>query len=219
MKKGLIEFDWNNINDYTEEEITYFLFMEGKSIESICKIRKIDRATAQNHIIEGKIKYRFLSKSSNIEEFFKSIAKAGKLDKLEVLNSMEEDSIESLIHFIRNNYVEMYPKDKESAVWILGELKREDCIDILIKASVHKFVNVRRMAISAMGKIQSDKCEIALIRALDDENPQVVTYAIKALAKASSVNAIHKIQKIKNSTNKKYVIEAAENFLNGVINE
>lgn len=217
MKKGLVRFDWNDIEKYTEEEITYFLFVEGKNIESICKIRNIDRITAQNHIIEGKIKYRFLAKSQNSKEFFMSISKAGKQDKILVLSSLDEENKSKLIKFIRKNYADMYPKDKETAVWILGELKEIEGIDILMKASVHKFVNIRRMAISAMGKIQNPKCEVALIRALDDENPQVIMYAIKALDKIKCTSAKNKIEHIKNNADKKYLREAAENFLNGVM--
>lgn len=217
MKKGLVRFEWNDIEKYTEEEITYFLFVEGKNIDSICRIRNIDRITAQNHIIEGKIKYRILAKSQNSKEFFMSISKAGKQDKMLVLSSLDEENKGKLIKFIRKNYADMYPKDKETAVWILGELKEIEGIDILMKASVHKFVNIRRMAVSAMGKIENSKCEIALIRALDDENPQVIMYAIKALDKIKSINAKNKIEYIKNNADKKYLREAAEKFLNGVM--
>ncbi len=217
MKKGLVRFEWNDIEKYTEDEITYFLFVEGKNIDSICRIRNIDRTTAQNHIIEGKIKYRFLAKSQNSKEFFMSISKAGKQDKMLVLSSLDEENKSKLIKFIRKNYADMYPKDKETAVWILGELKETEGIDILMKASVHKFVNIRRMAVSAMGKIQNSKCEVALIRALDDENPQVIMYAIKALDKIKSTNVMDKIEYIKNNSDKKYLREAAEKFLNGVM--
>ena len=68
----------------------------------------------------------------------------------------------------------MKTKDKENAVWILGELEIKAVLDILIKASVHNHVNVRRMAVSAMGKIGDRSMEIVAIRALDDENPQVL---------------------------------------------
>lgn len=216
MKKGLVMFDWNDVGEYTEEEITYFLFMEGKSIDSICKIRKIDRITVQNHIIEGKIKYRFFAKSKNTKEFFSLISKAGKQDKILVLNSLNEEQRKNLVNFIRDNYGNMYSREKEAAVWILGELKETECLDVFMKACVHKAVNVRRMAVSAMGKIESPKCEVALMRTLEDENPQVVMYTIKALAKIKSKKAIHKIEYIKNNTDKKYLREAAENFLNGV---
>lgn len=216
MKKGLVKFQWNDIESYSDEDITYFLFMEGKNIESISRIRNIDRTTVQNHIIEGKIKYRFLAKSKNSEEFFNVIKEAGKRDKIEVLNSLDDYNKKKLIKFIRDNYTDMYPKDKEAAVWILGELKNVDSLDILIKASVHKFVNIRRMAVSAMGKIESEKCETALIRALEDENSQVVMYAIKALEKIKSKNAKNKIEHIKNTTDKHYLKSASERYLESI---
>ncbi|KGM95471.1 PBS lyase [Clostridium novyi A str. 4552] len=209
MRKGLVELDWGKIDKYSDEDITYFLFVEGKSIEAICKIRNLDRTTVQNHVIEGKIKYRFLAKSRNSKEFFKTISKAGKNDKIEVLRSLNNENKIKLIEFIKRNYKDMYSKDKESAVWILGELREIDGLDILMKASVHKFVNVRRMAVSAMGKLENPKCEIALIRALEDENAQVVMYAIKALEKIKSVKAKGKIEKIMNSTSKEYLKKAA----------
>ncbi|QGU95013.1 HEAT repeat domain-containing protein [Clostridium bovifaecis] len=218
MKKGLVKFDWNEIEDYSDEDITYFLFMEGKNIESICKIRNIDRTTVQNHIIEGKIKYRFLAKSKNSQEFFEAIKSAGKRDKIEVLNSLDETNKKKLIQFIRDNYTDMYPKDKEVMVWILGELRDIGSLDILIKASVHKFVNIRRMAVSAMGKIESEKCEVALIRALEDDNYQVVMYAIKALEKIKSVKAKMKIEHIKNTTKKEYLKVASEKYLENIAN-
>ncbi|MCY6483599.1 HEAT repeat domain-containing protein [Clostridium aestuarii] len=213
MKKGLVEFNWNNVDKYTDEEITYFLFVEGKGINTICKIRGLDRSEVQNHIIQGKIKYRFLAKSQNTKEFFKTLSEAGKQDKITVLNSLDKENKIRIIKFIRQNYADMYPKDKELGVWILGELREIEGLDILIKASVHKFVNIRRMSVSAMGKLENEKCEVALIRALDDDNPQVVMYAIKALYKIKSVKSIDKIQYIKKSAQKKYLKEAAEKYL------
>lgn len=218
MRKGLVELDWKQIDKYNDEDITYFLFVEGKSIDAICKIRNLDRTTVQSHVIEGKIKYRFLAKSKNSKEFFKTISKAGKSDKIEVLKSLNDDNKIKLIEFIRRNYKDMYSKDKESAIWILGEIGDIKGLDILMKASVHKFVNVRRMAISAMGKLQNPKCEIALIRALEDENAQVVMYAIKALEKIKSVKAIEKIINIKDTTAKEYLKKAALNYIESIEN-
>lgn len=213
MKKGLVEIDWLSISKYSDEEISYFLFLEGKTMEAICKIRNLDNSIVQKHIIDGKIKYRFLVHSNDTDELFKSIAKAGKEDKVYFLNSLGEDNKNKLIELIRTNYVEMHPKDKEVAVWILGELKEKSCLNILIKASVHKFINIRRMAVSAMGKMGDIRAEGALLRALLDENPQVVSYAIKSLGKIKSKKAITKIKYIHENTDKKYIIDAAQNFL------
>ena len=213
MKKGLVEIDWLAISKYSNEEISYFLFLEGKTIDAICKIRNLDNSIVQKHIIDGKIKYRFLVHSNDTDELFRSIAKAGKEDKIYFLNSIGEDNKNKLIELIKTNYVEMHPKDKEAAVWILGELNERSCLNILIKASVHKFVNVRRMAVSAMGKLGDVGAEGALLRALEDENPQVISYAIKSLGKIKSEKAIIKIKYIYGNTEKQYIINAAQSFL------
>ncbi|MBU3180037.1 HEAT repeat domain-containing protein [Clostridium psychrophilum] len=213
MKKGLVDIDWLCISKYSDEEISYFLFLEGKTTEAICKIRNLENAIVQKHIIDGKIKYRFLVHSNDIDDVFKSIAKAGKEDKIFFLNSMSEENKEKLVEVIKTNYVEMHPKDKEVAVWILGELKEKSSLSILIKASVYKYINVRRMAVSAMGKIGDIRAEGALIRALKDDNPQVISYAIKSLGKIKSEKAIVIIKSIYKNTDKKYIIEAAQSFL------
>jgi hypothetical protein len=213
LKKGLVNVDWNCISKYSEEEISYFLFLEGKTMEAICKIRGLDNSIVQKHIIDGKIKYRFLVQSNDTSELFKSISKAGKEDKICFLNSLEEHNKNKLTQLIKTSYAEMLPKDKEAAVWIIGEIKDVSCIDILIKASVYKHVNVRRMAISAMGKIGDHRAEGALLRALSDENPQVVSYAVKSLGKIKSEKAIEKIKYIHDNTDKKYIIDAAQQFL------
>jgi len=210
---GLVDIDWQCISKYSEEEISYFLFLEGKTMEAICKIRNLDNAIVQKHIIDGKIKYRYLVQSNDTNELFKSIAKAGKEDKIYFLNSLGEDNKNKLIQLIKTGYAEMLPKDKEAAVWILGELKEVSCLDILIKASVHKYINIRRMAVSAMGKMGDDRAEGALLRALGDENPQVISYAIKSLGKIKSEKAITKIKHIYDNTDKKYLTDAAQKFL------
>jgi len=214
-----VVIDWNSISNYSEEEISYFLFLEGKTMEAICKIRSLDNSIVQKHIIDGKIKYRFLVQSNDASELFKSISKAGKEDKICFLNSLETNNKNKLTELIKNTYGDMLPKDKEAAVWIIGELKEVSCLNILIKASVYKYVNVRRMAISAMGKIEDIRAEGALLRALGDENPQVISYAIKSLGRIKSQRAISIIKNIYNNTDekyitdKKYIIDAAEKFL------
>jgi HEAT repeat protein len=213
LEMGLVKVNWDDINKYSEEEITYFLFLEGKSTETICKIRKIDSETVHKHIIEGKIKYRFLVRSNNFKELFEGLIKAGKQDKLSVLKGLSKEHSKEFINFIRERYVEMDGKEKEVAIWILGELSDSSSIDILIKASVHKFVSIRRMAVSAMGKICDIKSETALIRALEDENSQVVLYAIKALTKMGSKASREKIITVASKSDKDYIKNAAAEFM------
>lgn len=215
MSLGFVKVNWDDIESYSDDEITYFLFLEGKSINAICKIRNLDKSIVQKHIVEGKIKYRLLARSSNEKELIHNISKAGKMDKLDIINSLNEDTKHRLIQYIKNNYVDMYSRDKETAIWIIGELKEKECNEILTKASVHKFVNVRRMAISAMRKINDKSFERALIRALEDENPQVLLYAIKGLIDIKSELAREKVTHILEKTDKEYLKKACEDFLSG----
>lgn len=214
MINGLVDYNWDHIENYDDSEISYFLFLEGKSIDVISKIRNISREAVQKHIIDGKIKYRFLAKSKNSKELLISISKAGKSDKQLLLNNLDEKNLEALIQYIKNNYVEMHAKDKETAIWLVGELKDITCKDILIRASVHKLVNVRRMAVSAMGKINDKIFENALKRALEDENPQVIAYALKSLIKMENSVARDKVKKLLAISNKEYIKKLCEEYLN-----
>jgi HEAT repeat protein len=69
------------------------------------------------------------------------------------------------------------------------------------------------MAISAMGKLGDVRAEEALLRSLSDENPQVICYAIKSLGKIKSEKAIVKIKYLYENIDKRYIIDAAQNFL------
>ena len=219
MKKGLVNIKWNYIEDLSNEDISYFLFLEGKSIEVISKIRGLETSEVQRHIIEGKIKYRLLSKSNNIEELFHSIATAGKQDKLRVLNSLDDKTKQEILKFVKDRYIQMSSKDKEAAVWIVGELRDVNSKGILIKGSVHKSFNVRRLSVSAIGKLQDKDLEMTLIRALDDSNPQVVTYAIGSLAKIKGKKAKEKIESLKAKSDKAYIIRAADKYLETIDEE
>lgn len=216
MYKGLVKFDWKDIDSFTEDDITYFLFLEGKPIDAICKIRSITKEEVQRHIIEGKIKYRFLVKSSSEEELFQNINSLGKQEKLALLSSLSEENKQKIINYIKNKYMDMPTTSKESALWIIGELKAVSALEILMKSIVHKHVNIRRMSASAMGKLGDMSTETALIRALEDENAQVVQYAIKSLAKLKSRKAVEKIRNIGLNADKEYLKRAAEEYLNSI---
>jgi HEAT repeat protein len=205
--------NWNGISNYSEEDITYFLFLEGKPVESLCKIRGLDKSIIQEHILAGKIKYGILAKSNNIKELFELISRSGKQDKIETLKRLEGSNKSNLIQYIRENYGDMKTKDKENAIWILGEVGDKGVADILIKASVHNHVNVRRMAVSAAGKIGDEAMEVILIRALEDENPQVIMYAIKALTKMKSQKAKEKIKNISDKIEKDYIKRVVDEYL------
>lgn len=213
LSSGLINFNWDNISNYTDEEISYFLYLEGKKVDVISKIRNEENATIQKHIINCKIKYRYIAKSKSPEELFKTISKAVKVERINVISNLSVSIKEELIKYIRNKYVDFNAKEKESAIWILGELKDKNSLDILIKGSVNKFTGIRRMAISAMGKIGDISAENALIRALDDDNSQVVQYAVKALIRVDSIKCYEKLKSLYHTTDKEYLKKNIQEYL------
>ncbi|WP_461206429.1 HEAT repeat domain-containing protein [Clostridium sp. DL1XJH146] len=216
MKKGLLNVDWGNILDFSSAEISYFLFLEGKNIETISLIRNIDRGEIQKQIIEGKIKYRYLLKSKRPIDLIREIDSAPKIDRKQILEMLNESNKNELIYFINDNYVDMSVNEKIRSVWIIGELKALYCKGILVKASVHKLVNVRRMAISAMTKINNIYFEQVLIRTLNDNNPQVVMYSIKGLTNLKSYKAKVKIIQISEKWNKDYITRIADDYFKAI---
>lgn len=212
MSTGLVNFNWDFISKYSNEEISYFLYLEGKSIETISIIRNLPKQEIQKHLISCKIKYRHLVKSDNIYELFKKLQNTPKNERIYVLNELDVVNKTKLIDYIINNHLDITLKEKEFGIWVLGELKAEKAVDFLIKCTVHKFVNIRRMSVSALGKIGNGSCERALLRALKDENHQVVSYAIKSLEKIKSENCKETIKEIYNSTDKDYLKKSCEDF-------
>lgn len=215
MKKGQLTIDWSKINELSDSQTTYYLYLEGKSVEVISKIRNLDNSLIQKHIMEEKMKHRYMVNIRCSEDIFRIFESASKEDKLAVLSKINSKTKEELIKYIKENYIDMRISDKSTAAWIIGELKSEECINILLKASVHKAVTVRRMAISAMGKMENKSCEDAIIRALKDDNQQVVFYAINALKKIKSEKAKEKVQDLR-KCNKEYIIRAIDDYLKSI---
>lgn len=214
MNTGLIKYDWNFIENYTNEEISYFLTLEGKSVDAVAKIRNLDRATVQKHIINCKIKYRYLVKSKSPMELFMSLKDVPKAERLLVLNGLDTVNRERLIHYICTSYMDMELKDKEAAIWVMGEMRSSTFLDLLIKATVNNHVSIRRMAVSALGKLGDIKALRALMRALGDKNPQVVSYAVKSLQKLNCREADEKVKLLYIRTDKAYIKKACEDYFN-----
>lgn len=210
---SLIKIQWDNIAELSSEEVSYYLYLEGKSAEAISVIRNISLETAKTHIINGKIKYGIIAKCKDIPQLFNMFLTSSKADKTGIVEYLDSNLKEELAKYISGRYADMLPKEKETAVWCLGELKSKSGYNVLVRASVHKFINIRRLAMSAMGKIGDIYFEDALINSLEDINPQVVLYSIKALSRLSSKKAYVKISNIHKNGEKEYLREAAGKWL------
>src|SRR5471030_2873164 len=104
MKSGLLNIDWKDTASLSSDDISYFLFLEGKSIETISLIINMDKGAIQNGIINGKIKYRLLAKANNPLELFQAISLSGKDDKIHLLKDLDEENKNGLTDFIKEGY-------------------------------------------------------------------------------------------------------------------
>lgn len=212
---GLIKYNWDFIDNYSDEEISYFLHLEGKSIEAIGKIRNMDKSDIERHIINCKIKYRYIAKSDNMDELFHMLMSADKEERIYVINSLDRVNKAKFIHYIMDSFMNLTIKEKESALWIMGELRLKEAMPTIIKATVNNHVNIRRLSISAIGKIgiKSEAIERALLRGLKDSNPQVVVYAIKSLQRIHSIRALEEVKKVCNDWDKDYIKKACDEYI------
>lgn len=213
MKQGLVNIKYDKEN---EENISYFLFLEGKTINEISLIRGSERNIIENQIINGKIKYRYLIKSRNIFELLALLTNAGKEDKKETVKNFDISIKAEFISYV-NKYIDgLDYKYIQLIFWIAGELGYKELYDLMAEYSKCQDVGVRRMVTSAVGKIGDIKGEDILIDSLKDENPQVRLYAVKGLLKIKSKKADSYINNIKSNEKKEYILKAIEDYSNAI---
>lgn len=210
----LKSISWDNIEKLQDEMITFLLYKEGKSINCICRIRNISRETIEKHIIEAKIKIRSIKhKEKHIKKsLLDTMLELSKKERLKFINEAPAEKIKYLVEEIKDRYRNLKnPDDKVIAIWIIGELKNNELISLLIKDIIHYNGNVRRMVCSALGKINDKRAKAALHKALGDKKPQVRQYAAKALKNIGDKESIKVLSRIINDKyEKKYVINACE---------
>lgn len=213
MKQGLVNVKYDKEN---EENISYFLFLEGKTINEISLIRGMDRNIVENQIINGKIKYRYLIKSKSIYELLVLLSNAGKEDKKETIKNFDISIKTEFILYVNKYIKELSYKYIQLIFWIAGELGLKELLGLMDEYSKYQDVGVRRMVISAVGKIGDIRGEDILINSLKDENPQVRLYAVKGLSKLKSNKAASYINNIKDYEEKEYILKAIEDYRDAI---
>ncbi|KGG81154.1 hypothetical protein Y919_01850 [Caloranaerobacter azorensis H53214] len=210
MKKN--ELTWNNIKKLEDYQITYLLYLEGKSIEEISIIRRMSKEQVQRHILECKIE---LSRNTSEEDLLIKIISLNKRDRLEYLSIINESEREMLSMEIYKRYIKFKnPEDRMILIWLIGELRDKRLLPFIRMEIRSKYVNLRRLCCSALGKIKDEKTKEWLEEALEDVNPQVRQYAAKALKHIGDLNTINKLKKIVNDKKEKdYVKKAAYDSL------
>lgn len=216
MKYGLINIEYDKTEN---QDNSYLLFLEGKTINEISSIRGLDKNIIENQIINGKIKYRYLIKSKNIYELLVLLSNAGKEDKKETIKNFDSIIKNEFITYVNKYIDDLNNKYKQLIFWITGELRLIELYELMIKYSKYQDVGVRRMVVSAAGKMGDIKGENILVSSLQDENPQVRLYAVKGLGKIKSKKAAASLINMKLNEEKEYIIRAINDYFNSIREE
>ncbi|SKA96393.1 Helix-turn-helix domain-containing protein [Caloramator quimbayensis] len=201
---------WNNIKNLNEEEITYMLYLEGKSIDIISRIRNMEKNTIEKQIIECKIKYRVFENSNSEKDIINKLKRCHKNERQSIINLLSNKDKENLENYLLDNLFNAAKEDCGFYIWLLGELKSKRALQPIYAFLKCNDGNIKRICCSAIGKIGDISSENLLISCLSDSRPQVVQYAIKALSKIKSQKSVFYLNKIAEDENQReYVKNAA----------
>lgn len=202
--------EWKDIDEVTDSEISYLLYLEGKDIRTISRIRNMEKSIVEKHIIECKIKYRAFEGVKNTSDIAKKLMRYGRDERISVISRMSEADKQALEKYAKDMLFKSARDECSFYIWLLGEFKNQESVASIITFLKCSDGNIKRICCSALGKIGNKASEDALISCLMDNKPQVKQYAIKALGKVKSTKAIEYLKKITEDKNEKdYVVRAA----------
>ena len=207
-----MKLDWENIENLNDNEISYLLYLENKTIYQISKIRNLSEDIVKLHIYKIK-KDLLLSEAkiadSNILSEYLSLSKPEREQYLECIDKENEKCL--LDEFSKTMMDIDNIEDLMVIIWTIGELKTNSFNDKLKFYASHPHGNIRRMTYSAMGKIGSVEFLPYLSNGMKDIKPQVKQYAIIAFGKIADKEYIYKLNEIyTNKNEKEYVRRAAK---------
>lgn len=210
--------EWKEIDEMADSEISYLLYMEGKDIRTISKIRNMEKTIIEKHIIECKIKYRVFEGVKNTSDIAKKLMRYGRDERISVISKMYPEDKQSLEIYARDMLFKSTRDECSFYIWLLGEFKSQESVASIITFLRCSDGNIKRICCSALGKIGTKASEDALISCLGDNKPQVKQYAIKALGKIKSNKAVELLKKISVDKNEKeYVVRAAINSIDQIL--
>ncbi len=196
-------YSWNDIDNLKDYMISYLLYLEGKNISTIARIRNKEIKDIERDIIQAKIDYREEAE----EDFLLDFISKTKDERLELLSSMDPDLRENLSREIYLRYTEFKEvEDRMILIWTIGELRDKRLLPFLKMELKTNSFNKKRLACSALGKIGEETTRPWLEYMIRDGNPQVRQYAIKALAGMGNMETVDLLLRHRQKGDKAYVI-------------
>lgn len=216
-----MEKTWKDIFSMKEEEITFLLYKEGRSISEISFIRRLPIEEIQKQIITAKRMYSNSKEPKSIKNTsilnYLSLSKEKRLIYLGELQESDKKNFEQDLVCGLKNCENI--DDLMILIWTIGEGKFINLKDKLKYYSAHPHGNIRRMSFSAMGKFNSEEFLPYIIQGLKDKKPQVRQYAIKAFEKIGNYSHIDRLFDIISDPDEKEYVKRSANSAIEIIKE
>lgn len=181
-------------------DIVYDLYKYGMSVDIISSVLGIEQGKVQKYIIDSKLKTNLIIENLTPVEvnILQELISLDRISRTNIILELNEEKLKQL-HKELNIFFQLDKNNVEdvmSGLWIIGELKTSKFNTLLKNKSLSYNGNIKRMAISAMGKILDPSFEPYLKQCCKDPKPQVRSYAIKAFFKLQSPDKIQFLEKI-----------------------
>lgn len=214
------DLNFKNIKNLEDHFVTYLLYLEGKTIEEIAIVRRMDKTSVEQQIIKCKLSIKDNVAISTNEDILIKIISMNKGERVEYLKLLDECNQRKLAEDIYKRYTKFKnPDDKMLLLWTIGELKDDKLLPLLRMELKSSNVNLRRLACSALGKLKVKSSKLWLEDVVKDDNPQVRQYAIKALGHIGDVDTLRLLKEVvKNFEEKEYVKRAAKECMEKIQN-
>lgn len=211
------KLSWKDIDLLSDSDISYLLYKEGKDINTISKIRGIEKSVIEKQIIESKIKYRFNEIGEKPNEIISKLYKYSRKERMLLVEALNYDKKKEIEKYLLDNLFMVTRDECQFYIWLLGELKSKKAVQSIITFLKCTDGNIKRICCSSLGKIGDLSAENALIAALYDKRPQVKQYAAKALGKIKSKKALkHLYRLIEIDNDKNYIVNAAKQAIDNI---
>lgn len=205
---------WKNAKNLRDHHITYLLYREGKPIDTIAIIRRINKKQVEKHIIKTKIELN--TKKNKKTDKLINIMSMSKENRIKYLQRVTEEEKENLASEIYKRYISFKNyEDRMILIWLIGELNNEKLLPFLRMELSSNNGNLRRLSCSALGKIGNKDTKEWLEAVLKDDNPQVRQYSSKALSNIGDERSIKLLETLLDDE-KEYVRRSAKSSIENI---
>lgn len=204
--------EWEKIETLSEEQISFLLYREGKTVMQIARIRGLSEQTVKQHLLISKKQNAGKNNEQRRLSLLETYLVMSKEQRQEYLGSLsreeEKDLALELLEAANSN---CQTEDLMVILWTVGEKKMQTLYSRLKFYCKHPHGNIRRICYSSMGKTGNAEFLPYVVQGFKDKKAQVRQYAVIAFGKLADETQLFMLDSLRrNKSEEAYVLRAAE---------